>query len=70
MKWKRNKKAQQEARSNNKSQDVNICHNTNQEPLSSINKSVSTIDDLRKNSYEYENVINDTQEALYRPYIT
>ncbi|XP_011505772.1 PREDICTED: homeobox protein Hox-B7a [Ceratosolen solmsi marchali] len=70
MKWKRNKKAQQETRSNTKGQDSEVIQIDNQKCRNNLNDLTCKSTELIQNSYDSQISISDIQESLYRPYIT
>nr|XP_012143108.1 PREDICTED: uncharacterized protein LOC100882296 [Megachile rotundata] len=70
MKWKRSKKAQQEARANNKMEDGGNVRNTEREAGSDPNpNSPSSQDDGKGTLQEAQRSTNELQEPLYRPYV-
>jgi hypothetical protein len=70
MKWKRNKKAQQDARSNTKEQDTEVVQTDNQECKNNFKNLTSKTTELIQTSYDSQISISDIHEPLYRPYIT
>ncbi|XP_046144545.1 uncharacterized protein LOC114880484 [Osmia bicornis bicornis] len=70
MKWKRSKKAQQEARANNKMEDGGNVRSTEKEAGSDPNpNSPSSQDDGKGTLQETQRSTNELQEPLYRPYV-
>ncbi|KZC10458.1 Motor neuron and pancreas homeobox protein 1 [Dufourea novaeangliae] len=71
MKWKRSKKAQQEARTNNKVEDGGNTRNTEREAGSGdpSGNSPSSQEDAKGTLQDTQRGTTDLQEPLYRPYV-
>lgn len=70
MKWKRSKKAQQEARASNKVEDGGNVRNTEREAGSDPNpSSPGPHEDTKGSLQETQRNTTELQEQLYRPYV-
>ncbi|XP_031785979.1 homeobox protein Hox-A2-like [Nasonia vitripennis] len=67
MKWKRNKKVQLEGKLNNK--DFGTSRVEKQEYINDLTNSNPIIKKNEKSSHIIPDIITETQETLYRPYI-
>lgn len=70
MKWKRSKKAQQEARTSGKIEDTGSARNTERDNGSDVSANTpGTPEESRSTLQENQRSGTDLQEPLYRPYV-
>jgi len=71
MKWKRSKKAQQEARASGKVEEAGSARSTERDTGSdvSVNAPDGTPEESRGTIQESQRTGTDLQEPLYRPYV-
>ncbi|XP_015607635.1 homeobox protein Hox-A1 [Cephus cinctus] len=70
MKWKRSKKAQQEARATGKVEETGSSRSADRETGSDVSVSGSSVpEEGRSSSQESQRGITEIQEPLYRPYV-
>jgi len=71
MKWKRSKKAQQEARTSGKVEETGSARSTERDTGSdvSVNAPDGTPEESRGTLQESQRTGTDLQEPLYRPYV-